>query len=228
MKYLMWDFDGTLVYRLGGSWTTALLDVIRREAPASTVTLDQVRPYLLSGFPWHTPERTHTHIKSAEEWWAALDPVFVTALRGVGFAETQARSMAKQLRTIYTEPRHFQLYEDVTDALSQLTSLGWTHVMLTNHVPELQEILRHLKIDSAFARVFNSAETGYEKPNLLAFRNVLDAMSDVQEIWMIGDSYPVDVLGAESAGIPAILVRKHDPKAMQYCVDLSLVAEVVG
>ena len=50
---------------------------------------------------------------------------------------------------------------------------------------------------------------------------------------MIGDNVAADVLGAEAAGIPAILVRRPDPRAARYAdtlagVDAFLAEEVVA
>lgn len=70
---LIWDLDGTLGYRQGGMFGTALLEVVQRAATDVEVTQDQIRPYLQSGFPWHVPERPHVEIASSEqsgvEWY---------------------------------------------------------------------------------------------------------------------------------------------------------------
>jgi hypothetical protein len=65
-NYLIWDFDGTLAYRLGGR-PAALLEIIQREALPCKVTADQLRPHLQIGFPWHTPERPHPVVTSADQ-----------------------------------------------------------------------------------------------------------------------------------------------------------------
>jgi len=54
-NYLIWDFDGTLAYRLGG-WTGVLLEGMHREATTCEATADQLRPHLQAGFRRHTPE----------------------------------------------------------------------------------------------------------------------------------------------------------------------------
>jgi putative hydrolase of the HAD superfamily len=53
-RYLIWDFDGTLAYRLGG-WTGALLEVIRREGRACEATAEQLRPIFKPAFPGMRP-----------------------------------------------------------------------------------------------------------------------------------------------------------------------------
>jgi len=52
VRYLIWDFDGTLGYR-EGMWSATLVEVARRTAPGRAVTEEQVRPFLLgtAGIP---------------------------------------------------------------------------------------------------------------------------------------------------------------------------------
>ena len=64
MKYLIWDFDGTLAYREGQwpAWTQALMEVLDREIPGHGAALEPLRPFLRAGFPWHSPEIHHPHL----------------------------------------------------------------------------------------------------------------------------------------------------------------------
>jgi len=72
MHYLIWDFDGTPGYRDGGAWTTSLLEVLGRAVPSHTLTLEHLRPFTRSGFPWLEPGNPHPHLTSAGDWWASL------------------------------------------------------------------------------------------------------------------------------------------------------------
>ncbi len=76
-------------------------------------------------------------------------------------------------------------------------------------------------------RIFNSAQTGYEKPYPEAFRGVLDALSGAEELWMVGDNAAADVAGAKAVGIPAILVRRRREGVEPYCEDLGGIAAIV-
>ena len=214
-KYLLWDFDGTLGYREGG-WTGAMVEVLRRYAPDCDATADHVRPHIQTGFPWHDPHQPYS-IRSAAQWWDDLSPIFEKAFTAVGIKAAQAEYMAQEVRFAYTGSKQWRLYDDTISALTQLSEAGWTHLLLSNHVPELSLILQHLQIDRFFAQVFNSAETGYEKPHPQAYRAVLVATGDAESIWMIGDSMVADIAGAAAAGIPGILVRKRNAEALYQC-----------
>lgn len=227
MKYLIWDFDGTLGHS-EGMWGTALLDIVQHELPGHPCTVEGLRPFLRHGFPWHTPDLPNVPPKSSGEWWDALDPVFERAFRGVGIESAIACRLARQVRFRYPDPDRWRLFEDVVPTLQGLASLGWSHLLLSNHVPELRLILHHLNVESYFTEIFNSAETGYEKPHPQAFLNVLNAIGRDVEAWMIGDNPTADVAGAEAVGLPAILVRRSHPGVRYACEGLSGIGEIVG
>ncbi len=224
-KYLIWDFDGTLGYREGG-WTGAMVEVLRRHAPDCDAAADHVRPHIQTGFPWHDPHQPYS-IKSAEQWWDDLSPIFEKAFTAIGIEAPLANRMAQEVRFAYTGPQQWRLYDDTVLTLTRLSEAGWTHLLLSNHVPELSSLLQHLHIDTSFAQVFNSAETGYEKPHPQAYRAVLEAVGDAERVWMIGDSLVADIAGAAAAGIPGILVRKHSVDAFYQCSDLSQVPTIL-
>jgi putative hydrolase of the HAD superfamily len=220
-KALIWDFDGTLAYREGGMFGASILEVMEKQVPGMAVTVDRIRPYLQAGFPWHTPEQPHLEIESADQWWEQLYPVFEKVLLGIGLDSARARSMAKDVRSIYTDPERWRLFDDAIPTLELLSFQDWHHVILSNHVPELHEIARHLGLERWIDKVFNSAEIGYEKPHPKAFQVVLDYLSGSRAIWMVGDSLGADIEGARSVGVPAILVRRYREQAEYYCDDLS-------
>jgi len=221
VRYLIWDFDGTLGYREGGAWTASLLETLDLALPGHTVTLEQLRLYTHTGFPWHQPERPHLHLTTAEAWWEALYPVLASVYRRVDLDESLAQTLARQFRAVYLNLARWRLFDDVLPVLDALSAHGWTHAILSNHVPELGDIVQHLGLTSRMAYLFNSAETGYEKPHPRAFRIALETLPGVETVWMIGDNVVADVQGAQAAGIPAVLVRRLHPDAAYCCESLA-------
>jgi len=234
MNLLIWDFDGTLGYRDsvlesgGGAWTAALLETVQREAPERSITAEELRPYIRSGFPWHTPERLHPHLDTADTWWAALTPVFERAYEGVGFNAERARELAQSVRATYLNPARWHVFNDSVQALTALSAAGWTHVVLSNHVHELPDLIAALGLTSHLTRIFNSAVLGVEKPNPEAFRIALNAMGPTESCWMIGDSFRADVRGAEALGLPAILVRRPHPDAERFAATLGEISRFLS
>ena len=222
---LIWDFDGTLAYRAGG-WAGALLSVLQNAAPELDATDEAVRPFLQSGFPWHAPENVHPGL-NADEWWEELVPLFARAFRGAGLKNGKTLELAYQVRDSYLNLNAWHRYEDTLPTLEALTKRGWTHVLLTNHVPELPCLLDYLGLSGKFAQVFNSALTGIEKPNPKAFRTVMDWAGPEATTWVIGDSYSADYVGAHENCLKAILVRKPHPAATPFCQTLDQLLEIL-
>ncbi len=182
---LLWDFDGTLAYRQGGMFSAALLETLQGMGRAEGVSIEQLRPYLQAGFPWHTPDRLHPDLCGADAWWEALYPVFERALAGLGWAERDAHVAARQVRAVYVDPQRWALYQDTLPALKALAERGWLHAVLSNHVPELRAIAEALGLAPRLAALFSSAETGCEKPHPRAFELALEAFPGAAPVWMI-------------------------------------------
>ena len=138
-----------------------------------------------------------------------------------------ARALAQKVRPTYTDPDRWRVFDDTFPTLDLLSAQGWTHVLLSNHVPELPEIVDHLGLTPRLSRLFNSGHTGYEKPHPRAFEIVVAAFPAAAPIWMIGDNPEADVGGAEAVGIPAILVRRPGADYAPSCATLADVPAVV-
>lgn len=220
MNVILWDFDGTLAYRDGG-WSATFVEVLKSVCPEARATREDARSFLQTGFPWHMPAVTHTDIRSPDEWWARLTPVLERAFVGVGADKTRCRDFVRQFRVRLLDSRAWRLYDDAMPVLAHLAAQGWTHQILSNHVPELEDLVRALGLSQLIKSVHCSALTGYEKPNPDAFRGPLRAFPPDAVVWMIGDNVDADVLGAEACGIPAILVRRPDPRASRYSEGLA-------
>jgi putative hydrolase of the HAD superfamily len=225
-KSLIWDFDGTLGYR-PGQWSGTMVQVLRRFAGLE-VDIETIRPFMQKGFPWHNPNRANPPMRDADDWWDALLPVFQDAFEGCRVPPDQAKTLAGKVRSVYTDVAEWRLYEDSKDVLRELIEEGWTHTILSNHVPELPSLVDGLGLGSLIHRIVNSAETGFEKPHPRAFHSALASLDDPDEVWMIGDNINADVLGAESVGLRAILVRSKDPRAPRRAESIRDVRKFIG
>jgi putative hydrolase of the HAD superfamily len=225
-KVVFWDFDGTLVYFT--SWRFAVMDVLDELEPGHGIDPEAVRPFLKNGFPWHNPEEPHLHLCTPDAWWQALTPVFTGCYEGVGFSNQRAAELANQVRRHMTMPQRFKLYEDTLPVLATLKENGWRQVIISNHMPELPSIVNALGLAPYFEKCLNSAATGYEKPNPEAYRLALSLAVNPEKTWMVGDNPISDVQGAESNGIPAILVHKTPPDAtVRYAPDLTSALRII-
>lgn len=226
-KIILWDFEGTLVDR-PGRWRSALIEVLNVNETGHQVDMEQIRPYLRGGFPWHRPEEIHSELSESSRWWASLGPLFTRAYQGVGYPISRAEELSSYVREVFINPNRFIVYEDTIPTLTMLLGKGWRHAILSNHVPELQDIISGLGLGPYFDFYFSSGVTGYEKPNPKAFQHALQAIGLPRDVWMIGDNADADIRGAESVGIRAILVRNNSKANVRYYAqDLREVVSII-
>jgi len=226
-RIILWDFEGTLVDR-PGRWRSAVMEVLDVNEPDHQVEMEQIRPYLRDGFPWHRPDEPHTHITNSQEWWSQVGQLFTRTYQGVGFASSRAEELSSCVRKVFTNPDRFVIYEDTIPTLMTLLDKGWKHAVLSNHVPELQDIITKLNLDPCFEYCFSSGVTGFEKPNPKAFQHALQVIGQPHEVWMIGDNIDADIRGAESVGIRSILVRNIEcSTAKRYAQNLREVVSII-
>jgi putative hydrolase of the HAD superfamily len=210
---IFWDFDGTLAWR-EGLWRRCLADAVREVDPTHPIDESEIGKHLSSGFPWHSPEVAHTEVRTAAEWWDRLQPTLEGALTNSGVEASTARSAAALVRTTYTAPSAWKVYDDVRPSLNVLRERGWRHVILSNHAPELPQLVVALGLDDLVSGVLTSADIGWEKPNLFAFRYALAAADHPSACFMVGDNPVADIQGAQAALIPAVLVRTSDDSGL--------------
>jgi putative hydrolase of the HAD superfamily len=226
-KVILWDFDGTLV-DCPGHFTGALRDVLNNHEPEHHVSREQIRPFLSEGFFWHKPWETHSHITNADDWWMELNLTFKRAFGGVNFNPNRAQELAGLVRQYYINPSRFKLYDDTLPTLIMLQKKGWKQGILSNHVPELANIVNSIGLSPFIDFCISSAISGYEKPNPQAFKDALHLAGNPEKVWMIGDNADADVSGAEAVGIKAILVRKPNTSAVKQCApDLTGIINII-
>ena len=207
MGVVFWDFDGTLAWR-EGMWRSALIQALDEVCAGHRVTPEAIRPGLVDGFLWHRADQPHHHLNIPERWWQALGPLFVRAYEQAGVDHHTALAAAAQVPRVYVDPRHWAVFDDTKPTLTRLREAGWRHIIVSNHVPELPQLVQDLGLAEFIDEVLTSATTGYEKPHPQVFAIALARAGSPTKTWMVGDSPTADIDGAEQAGIPALLVRK--------------------
>ncbi len=99
--------------------------------------------------------------------------------------------------------------------MGRLRRAGCRNVIVSNHVPELEQLLHDLGLADAVDAVFSSAVVSWEKPHPRFFLHVLDQLGRPPHVWMVGDNPVADVAGARAVGMPALLVAPgttHGPQ----------------
>ncbi len=206
-RFVFWDFDGTLAWR-PGLWSGCVMEVLDELEADHGIAVERVREGLRNGFPWHSPEHAHPDLCDAELWWRPVHELISLALERAGLEQRRCAAVATAVRERFVDPSvGWQLFDDTLSALATVADAGWRNAVLSNHVPELPELAEALGLSSQLDAVFTSALIGYDKPHPEAFRFALRHCRNPSVAWMVGDNPVADVAGAESVGLPAILVR---------------------
>jgi FMN phosphatase YigB (HAD superfamily) len=208
-RLILWDFDGTLAHR-EGLWSGCMLEVLDEHEPGHGVGIEAIRAAMQQGYPWSRPEQPHLHLREPGTWWEQMEARMAQALAEVGVAAVRCGELAGAARRRLTDPTvGWTVFEDSAPALAATAAAGWRNAILSNHIPELAQIVDALGLGESVEAIFSSALTGYEKPHPEAFRIALSSLGDPSTVWMVGDNPRADVAGAEALGIPAILIRSQ-------------------
>jgi putative hydrolase of the HAD superfamily len=203
---VLWDFDGTLAER-PGHWSSCMVDVLEPLWPGHGLTAEAIEVHLRAGFPWQDTTVDRRHLTDPDAWWSALHPVLRAAYLRAGVPDTLADDAASAVRIRFSDVSAWRVIDGALDALSALQAAGARQAVLSNHVPELPQIVDALGLGGFFDRVFTSAAIGWEKPHPQIFSYAITELGNPPEVWLIGDNPVADLKGATAAGIRAVLVE---------------------
>lgn len=223
---IWWDFDGTLVSR-PMMWSHAARRLIERASIVCDSLPGPMRAVLSNDMPWHGPNRAHPELSTPEMWWARVFATYAEGLSRCGWSHAATLSGFDALRAEILDARAYSLFEDVVPVLTALRDAGWRHVIVSNHVPELPDIVAGLGIKEFFADVITSGLVGYEKPHAPIFEAALRCAIPDAPIWMLGDNPQCDCDPVEAFGANAILVRAAEPAFERHAADLWQAARLI-
>jgi putative hydrolase of the HAD superfamily len=180
--------------------------VLGEHKPGHEIEHDHLRDRLRNTFPWHDYETPHLELNEPDAWWTHVTTGIDDALVGIGIDGATASGVARECRERLMDPSTWEVFPDTAPALRRTREAGRRNVVLSNHGPELEDVVAGVGLADLIDDVITSARAGYEKPHPGIFRVAHETISP-RDAWMVGDNPLADVAGAESAGINAILVR---------------------
>jgi HAD superfamily hydrolase (TIGR01509 family) len=133
-------------------------------------------------------------------------------------------AIAKRLAPILRQPgRSDRLWSrvipGVRDALAGFAAMGLTMAAVSNSDGTVERLLHDCGLRSFFHAVVDSHFVGYAKPDPRIFEYALALSGSAAERTLhVGDLYHADVVGAEAAGIHAILLDPFDDWTNVQCV----------
>jgi putative hydrolase of the HAD superfamily len=217
---IWWDFDGTLISR-PSMWAEAASRLVRSVAPERECPDASLLRALDDGMPWHRSDRSHPELTTPDQWWQCVFRRYVEVFGELGLPEATTPKALDAIRQDILMPQRYSVYPDVEAVLTELAAAGWRQVMVSNHVPELPELVEGLGLARHFAAIVTSGIVGYEKPHPRMFEVARTHTIPGRPVWMIGDNLVADCLSVTPLGVRAILVRvPADPPYERQAEDL--------
>jgi len=154
-------------------------------------------------------------------WNVYFDQLFLT----LGLASDEA--LQKQLIASSHRSANWRRILPDTRNVLLLLKQEYRLAVISNSDGGIQEAISAAGIADCFECVIDSARVGVEKPDPAIFRAGLAAMQvPPSESVYIGDVYAIDVLGARSVGMRAILIDPFDICDHQDCARISSLPEL--
>jgi putative hydrolase of the HAD superfamily len=188
-------------------WRDAGYRLVTESGADRQISADQLRVALASGFPWHDADRGHPELSTPDLWWESVYRRYSDAFRELGHPELSSNDVLSGIRRDILDATRYSLFEDVLPVLEQLQRAGWRQIVVSNHVPELQDIVDALGLGRFFRSVITSGVVGYEKPHPRMFVAAMAQTVADRPIWMVGDNLVADCQPVGAFGVTPILVR---------------------
>ena len=138
-------------------------------------------------------------ISHDEEFAYRIQKTYADA--GIKVSKDEAKQFEERYRY---HQKHIHVPESIKILLSECKKQGKTMGVLTNGTAFHQgKKLETLKLTDWFEKdkMFISDVIGFTKPDIKAFQIVQEKMNlDPKDIWFVGDTFEVDVVGAKNAG----------------------------
>ncbi|HEX9014489.1 MAG TPA: HAD-IA family hydrolase [Chloroflexota bacterium] len=139
------------------------------------------------------------------EWWARFNSKLFHRL---GMTDNQ-EGFVQALWDVFGDPVNWELFPEVRDVLAELKGRGYRLGIVSNWDSRLLTICERLELSSQVDFVIASASAGMEKPDRRIFEIALAAASTpARRAVHIGDDYVADIVGANGAGLDAVLIDR--------------------
>jgi putative hydrolase of the HAD superfamily len=143
------------------------------------------------------------------------DEIFIVYTRkiveGMGGAGPTLDACAREIYREWAACQHFELYDDVPDALRQIADAGVRIGLISNSHRCLTSFQSHFELHDLITATISSSQHGYMKPHPSIFSAALQLVDVLpSDAVMVGDSLKHDVEGALRAGMRGVLLHRGD------------------
>ena len=188
-------------------WGEVALRVLDRGAPDHRVSVEAMTELVYAGMPWHRADNAHPDLATSAAWWGAVNERYREIFAEVGQPALATPAAFTEMRADILDTSRYTLFDDVVPALERAKRAGWRSMIVSNHIPELTDLVSGLGLTRHFDTIVSSGIVGYEKPHRRLFEAALRHVRPGEEVWMIGDNPDADCHPVCALGMKAVLVR---------------------
>lgn len=158
---------------------------------------------------------------------------FTTLLLGLGLPESRLEAVAEGIRRRHAEANLWvRPVAGTREMLVGLERAGLRLAVISNADGRVAAYLENAGLADLFEFILDSAIEGVEKPDPRIFRTALERLSlEPAQTVFVGDTWPVDVVGARGVGIPAIWLAEGDrdpPDDLDGVIRIRSILELPG
>ncbi len=172
-----------------------------------------------------------TFWKSEDETSAVWVGMYSLLCRRLGI-HADAEKIALRVYDEFGRHDRWRAYDDVLPAFERLTQAGLRIGLISNWDRRLAGLFAGLGLDRYLDAIVSSAEVGLHKPDPRIFELACQRLGVVpSEAAHVGDHHYADILGAESVGMTAVLIDRHDgaePTYRRFIRTLDGIEDLIG
>jgi putative hydrolase of the HAD superfamily len=152
----------------------------------------------------------YAHYAGGErEYWFRFARNTLERAFGEPVEERFVLEVLEQLRVAFRDRAAWKVYPDVVPALQGLRADGVRLGVVSNWDSRLPTLLEELGLSDYFETLGVSHLEGVEKPDPILFRRVLERLGAApEEALHVGDVPALDLVGAQAAGVDAVLIDR--------------------
>jgi len=219
LKRFCLDAGGVVVWP---NWTRLAEALARQGISADPASLAAADPHARYALDVAEIVNTSTDLHRALEYFN-----LVLTHAGVPLSDRTDRALAE----VREYQRVTNLWEHVPEfvcpTLKALRGQGLRLGVVSNANGTLRVAFERIGLASFFDVILDSAEEGLEKPDPRLFELALRRLGVTSDLAIhVGDMYHVDVVGARSAGLAAVLVDEAGLRANVDCERIRSIAEL--
>lgn len=169
------------------------------------------------------PNFGYGKITSQKFWHCIISDVF----RNVGYDlnSEKMNQLTGYLYNDFTSKRHWSVFDEVRDVLSQLAHSDIKVGIVSNFDQRLSLVLKDLELDHYFDFIVCSGVCGHAKPSNRIFELALKQTTNFlpESCIHIGDNTELDYKAARAVGMNALIINRkdsvvNDPIPQDHCI----------